>query len=57
MTEAMALMFASLIKGTLTVIMEQMKMAGATEAQINEAVIKARDELASMDPDSLPKQA
>ena len=57
MTEEMALIFASLIKGILAVIAEQMKMAGATEDQINEAVIKVREEHGQYDPDNLPKQS
>jgi hypothetical protein len=57
MSEEMALMFASIIKGTLAAIFKAMELAGATKEQMDDAVIKARDEMAGMDPSTLPKQA
>lgn len=57
MTPEMVLLFTSLIKGVITVIAKQMELAGATKAQIDMAIVNARDELDSMDPANLPKQA
>jgi len=53
MDPATVLVFAGIIKGVLAVIAEQMKMAGATEDQINLAMVKARTEMDEMDPDTL----
>jgi len=53
MDPATIMLFASILKGIVSVVGEQMRLAGATEDQINQAATKALEEMYGMNPDTL----